>query len=182
MNPNDLPTDAAIAADPQPSCGADLLRPLMQGAANGPLGTAPLHGAAIGDLVALGDDGATAFVRHAVRGDGSVTAARTTVELHARHIGAAVVLVYEAADPARPVVIGTLRSGQVPSEVQAPDHVELDADGRRLIVQARDQLVLRCGSASITLTKAGKVLIEGSYVCSRATGTNRIKGGSIQLN
>ena len=43
-------------------------------------------------------------------------------------------------------------------------------------------MVLRCGKASITLTKAGKVLIEGSYVLSRSTGVNRIKGGSVQLN
>jgi hypothetical protein len=47
---------------------------------------------------------------------------------------------------------------------------------------APEQLVLRCGKASITLTKAGKVLIEGSYVSSKSTGVNRIKGGSVQLN
>ena len=51
-----------------------------------------------------------------------------------------------------------------------------------MIVSAKEQLVLRCGKASITLTKAGKVLIEGSYVSSRSTGVNRVKGGSIQLN
>jgi hypothetical protein len=42
--------------------------------------------------------------------------------------------------------------------------------------------VLQCGKASITLTKAGKVLIQGSYVSSRSTGVNRVKGGSVQLN
>jgi len=46
----------------------------------------------------------------------------------------------------------------------------------------KDQLVLRCGRASITLTAAGKVLIEGAYVSSRSTGVNRIKGGSVQIN
>jgi hypothetical protein len=60
--------------------------------------------------------------------------------------------------------------------------VDVDADGQRLIVSAKEQLVLRCGKASITLTKAGKVLIEGSYVLSRSTGVNRLKGGSVQLN
>jgi hypothetical protein len=42
--------------------------------------------------------------------------------------------------------------------------------------------VLRCGQASVTLTKAGKVLIRGTYVSSRSSGVNRIKGGSVQLN
>lgn len=63
-----------------------------------------------------------------------------------------------------------------------PNQVEVDADGERMIVSAKEQLVLRCGKASITLTKAGKVLIKGSYVLSRSSGVNRIKGGSVQLN
>ena len=50
------------------------------------------------------------------------------------------------------------------------------------MVSARDQLVLRCGKASVTLTRAGKVLIEGTYVLSRSSGVNKIKGGSVQLN
>jgi hypothetical protein len=62
------------------------------------------------------------------------------------------------------------------------DQVEVDADGERMIVSAKEQVVLRCGKASITLTKAGKVLIQGSYVLSRSSGVNRIKGGSVQLN
>jgi hypothetical protein len=43
-------------------------------------------------------------------------------------------------------------------------------------------MVLRCGKASITLTRAGKVLIQGSYVLSRSTGVNRVKGGAVQIN
>jgi hypothetical protein len=58
----------------------------------------------------------------------------------------------------------------------------VDADGERLLLSARNQLVLKCGKASITLTREGKVLIQGSYVSSRSTGVIRIKGGSVQLN
>jgi uncharacterized protein (DUF2345 family) len=60
--------------------------------------------------------------------------------------------------------------------------VQLDSDGQRMLVSAKKELTLRCGKASITLTEAGKVLIQGSYVSSRSTGVNRIKGGSVQLN
>ena len=69
--------------------------------------------------------------------------------------------------------------------IDAVDFDNLDRfafDGQRLIVSAKEQLVLRCGKASITLTKAGKVLVEGTYLLSRSTGVNRVKGGSVQLN
>jgi hypothetical protein len=89
--------------------------------------------------------------------------------------------VFENGDVDRPIVVGVLR-GAPGWPIETPGQVEVDADGQRMVVTAREQLVLRCGKASITLTKAGKVLIEGSYVLSRSTGVNRIKGGSVQLN
>ena len=42
--------------------------------------------------------------------------------------------------------------------------------------------VLVRGKASITLTREGKVLIRGTYLSSRSSGVNRIKGGSVQIN
>ena len=41
---------------------------------------------------------------------------------------------------------------------------------------------MRCGEASITLTRAGKVLIRGAYVLSRSSGANRIKGAAVEIN
>jgi hypothetical protein len=58
----------------------------------------------------------------------------------------------------------------------------VDADGQRLVVSAKQQLVLRCGKASITLTKAGKIVISGEHVSSRSSNVNRIVGGSVQIN
>jgi hypothetical protein len=78
--------------------------------------------------------------------------------------------------------MGVLREGAGWPLEQKPGQVEVDADGERMIVSAKEELVLRCGKASITLTKAGKVLIKGSYLLSRSSGVNRIKGGSVQLN
>lgn len=109
--------------------------------------------------------------------------ARTTIDLHAPHIGALVVLMFERGDAARPIVIGVLRGSTTAWPLaDPPARVEVDADGQRMMLSARAQLVLRCGKASITLTKAGKVLVEGSYLLSRSSGVNRIKGGSVQLN
>jgi len=62
------------------------------------------------------------------------------------------------------------------------EHLQIEADGEPVIVSAKDRLVLRCGKASITLTKEGKLLIEGTYVSSHSSGVNRIRGGSVQIN
>jgi hypothetical protein len=60
--------------------------------------------------------------------------------------------------------------------------VEASVDGERLEFTASREMVFRCGEASITLTRAGKVLIQGCYLLSRSSGVNRIKGGSVQIN
>jgi hypothetical protein len=134
----------------------------------------------IGELVALTDDGMTPLVCFADQPGTAALRARTTVDLHAAHIGAKVVLLFEAGDLQRPIVTGVLRSA--PRDATAKGPLVIDVDSERLVVDAKEQLVLRCGKARITLTSAGKVLIEGAYVSSRSTGVNRIKGGSVQLN
>ncbi len=55
----------------------------------------------------------------------------------------------------------------------SPEHVELSA---------QEQLTLRCGKASLTLTADGQVLLHGSYIGSHATGTQRIKGAAVRIN
>lgn len=57
-----------------------------------------------------------------------------------------------------------------------------EVDGRRLVIEAEDELVLRCGKASITLRRNGRVVIEGVQLESRAAGANKIRGGSVQIN
>ena len=47
------------------------------------------------------------------------------------------------------------------------------------MLTADKEIELRCGKASITLTKAGKILLRGEYLLSRSSGVNRIKGGSV---
>ncbi len=49
-------------------------------------------------------------------------------------------------------------------------------------ISAEREIVLRSGAASLTLTQAGKVIIDGEYVLSRSRGVNKIKGGSVQIN
>lgn len=178
MNQTDLPQEAMAQALE----GEALLSPLLN---NGPLAgaeraPATLNSVQVGELLALADGGYTALVRF--EGQPAAVRARTTVDLHGPHVGQQVVLMFEQGDPARPIVTGVLRQPAGWPMPEQPAQVEVDADGQRLVVSAKEQMVLRCGKASITLTKTGKVLIEGSYVLSRSTGVNRVKGGSVQLN
>ena len=55
-------------------------------------------------------------------------------------------------------------------------------DGKQLIMEGHEEIVLRCGEASITLSRNGKISIRGKYLLSRASGVNRILGGSVQVN
>lgn len=184
MHPNELPDDVMACAEALAVDDTSLLSPLLSGATRGsPAGEAGLlHGAVIGELLALTDDGMRPLVRFPGQAGESAVAARSSVDLYGPHIGQRVILLFEQGDPARPIVMGVLRGATGWPQADKPAQVDVDADGQRLIVSAKEQLVLRCGKASITLTKAGKVLIEGSYVLSKSTGVNRIKGGSVQLN
>lgn len=55
-------------------------------------------------------------------------------------------------------------------------------DGKRVVLEGQEEVVLKCGEASITLTRSGKVVIRGKYLLSRSSGVNRILGGSVQVN
>lgn len=135
-----------------------------------------------GVLVGFSNQGRTPLVTFAGQPGSAALAARATLDLHSTHVGSEVVLVFTDGDPLQPIVMGVLRERDPSLLERRPGNVEVDADGERMIVAASEQLVLRCGRATLTLTKAGKVIIEGTYISSRATGVQRIKGGSIQLN
>ncbi|MFL5356870.1 hypothetical protein [Archangium sp.] len=69
-----------------------------------------------------------------------------------------------------------------PPEAAAPQPMEAHVDGKRVVIEGQDEIVLKCGEASITLRRNGKVIVKGTYLESRATGTHRIKGGSVEIN
>ena len=115
---------------------------------------------------------------------GEVVSARAAVPLLKSQIGSDVVVVCAEGDIARPIIIGVLddaRPVRAKSDAQAP-LVSIEADHDRFVVTAEREIVLRCGEASITLTRAGKVLIKGTYVLSRSSGYNKIKGAAVHIN
>jgi hypothetical protein len=105
--------------------------------------------------------------------------ARATCALSTSDAEREVVLVFENNDPNHPIVLGLLHPIPYQRELELPN---VFVDGKELTLNAENEIVLRCGKASITLTRAGKVLISGEYLLSRSNGVNRIKGGSVQIN
>jgi hypothetical protein len=107
---------------------------------------------------------------------------------HAASSGQNVLLVFENNDPGLPIIIDTLyslvdeitESSTIALETGRPKDVMID--GKRVTFDAKEQIELRCGKASIVLSQAGKVLIRGAYLLNRSSGVNRIKGGSVQIN
>ena len=99
-----------------------------------------------------------------------------------------VLLVFENDDPKFPIIIDTVFnlideiSEQDPVAFKMNEAKDVFIDGRRISFDAKEQIVLRSGKSSITLTKAGKVIIRGAYLLNRSSGVNRIKGGSVQIN
>lgn len=121
--------------------------------------------------------------------------ALTTVPLDAKSLEQAVatrqraVLLFENGVPTRPLLVGLVQAvSSTPLidellEAHAPrQEMEARVDGKRVVIEGQDEIVLACGKASITLRRNGKVIIKGVQLESSAAGVNRIKGGSVQIN
>lgn len=124
-------------------------------------------------------------------------AAISTLGLTHQHTGRQVALLFANGDPLKPVIMGLIHSPlhdlllAQPVAPEASAHsiaAALDpeqnvtVDGKRVVIEGKEEIVLKCGEASITLTKAGKILIRGKYLLNRSAGLIRLLGGSVQIN
>jgi hypothetical protein len=114
---------------------------------------------------------------------GEIVLARTTVRLLRETVGADVVVLCEQGDPRRPIIMGVVGSKLVSStDSDAQPLISVDADEDRYVISAEREIVLKCGDSSITLTRAGKVIIKGNYILSRSSGYNKVKGAAVDIN
>lgn len=113
---------------------------------------------------------------------------KSIVEINESAIDKEVLVVFEEDDIHRPVITGIVQSLTKPShnDMEQKSNAEIYQskidDSERLVFNAEREIVLQCGKSSIHLTKAGKIIIRGSYVLSRSTGLNSLKGGSVSIN
>lgn len=103
--------------------------------------------------------------------------ARSLTRLGSGDLGAEVALLFEDGDCARPLIVGKLVMPQSPDP--APVVV---ADGQMVRLVAKDRIELRVGKASLVLEADGHITLRGTDLVSHASRSNRIRGGSVNLN
>lgn len=137
----------------------------------------------VGTLVALSAEGVP-MVDFPGNLKACAVPARSCVDLDYSEVGREVVLMFDGGDFTRPLLMGCLRdpAAQLSPPVPVPPANPVAVEGNVVRMSAIDTLSLRCGKASVTLTRDGSVLIGGNYVETRASGTNRIQGGSVRIN
>jgi uncharacterized protein DUF6484 len=119
-----------------------------------------------------GFDGERRFLIH-IDGVTEPVVAISTVGLRDADVGVAVVIAFETRNSCRPVIMG--RAHEREPNTSPPS-------GERIVIRGEREIELRCGDASILLTRAGKILIRGTYVLSRSRGANKIKGAFVDIN
>jgi hypothetical protein len=151
-----------------------------------------IEGMRLGRIVKM-DDCGLVFVDFPGNSLGPI-AARATVSANAKILGKRnpngqeILIAFENNDPKQPIIVDVMFSlieeiaDATTSVLETGKLQDVIIDGNRISFEAEHEIVLKCGKASITLTKAGKVLIKGEYVLSHSSGENRIRGGSVSIN
>ena len=151
-----------------------------------------LRGNRVGKLVRWSETEGP-IVDHSSNPHGPI-AARSTVPLNAETAREAVanhqevLLVFEAERSDKPIIVGLIQPRDSHVELKRdreqsqPTALEALVDGKKIALQAEDEIVLRCGDASITLQRNGRIVVRGAYVETRSKGINRIKGGVVRIN
>lgn len=97
--------------------------------------------------------------------------------------GINVIIGFLEANPDRPIILGLLTAP--PSSVAASD---TNATGNQaappkvLKIESTEEIVLECGKSKIMLRADGRITLLGGSLVSEASGTNKIRGGSVQIN
>ena len=103
--------------------------------------------------------------------------ARSLAQLGPDDVGCEVALLFEDGQRTRPLIVG-----RIVDPVRGDETANIVRNGENFRVSATDRVELRCGKASIIMEADGHITIRGSYVVSHASASNRIRGGSINLN
>jgi hypothetical protein len=137
-----------------------------------------IEGVVIGVLI--GFDTGTPLVVFSGNPKETALPARSLVEISPETIGAEVALLFEEGDPGKPLIVGRIVQPSRRASTGVSPHVI--RDGEHVMITGAERVELRCGKARIIMEKDGHITIRGTYVTSHASATNRIRGGSVNLN
>ncbi len=108
--------------------------------------------------------------------------ARSLARLGTADLGAEVALLFEDGDRARPLIVGKLVDPLRPASGVVEAGAVVVADGQMLRLVAKERIELRVGKASLIMEADGRITLRGTDLVSHASRSNRIRGGSVNLN
>jgi hypothetical protein len=124
---------------------------------------------------------------HSVRFTVGKTLTHLDAQISGLVIGSQVLITCQAGDPAMAILVGIVidighpRHKALRAEVPVcPDMVQID--GKRVALDAKQELVLSCGKGSMSLTADGRIVIKGIEITTRALRKHKIKGGTVDIN
>lgn len=147
------------------------------------------NGPAIGQIVAF-DSSGQALVNCQGLADGPCVA-RSALSDHRAVVGVPlpipVLLMFENNNPTKPIIIGLINDTPFPLDAASHNSAgetgrDVYIDGKKMVITAKDEILLKCGKSSILLRRDGKVVIKGENLISRSSLANKIKGSSVSIN
>jgi hypothetical protein len=135
-----------------------------------------IDGVVIGIFLGF-DDAASPLVVFPGNPEETALPARSLTGLTADMIGSEVALLFQEGDPVRPLIVG-----RIVEPARKAASLQVVRDGERVRIIGEERIELRCGLATILMEKDGRITIRGTFVTSQASASNRIRGGSIDLN
>ncbi len=166
--------------------------------------TIPAGEVVIGVFIGVDTNGSP-LVKYDESSSSDAVVAITTLPIDPINVGRQVALMFVNGEADQPIIIGYIRSQlidmldamEVAPVTSMDDFKRKDKDmenaalagaehavidGKKVVINGDEEIILKCGDSSITLTKAGKIVIRGKYILNRSSGVNRILGGSVEVN
>lgn len=171
--PTSAPTSAPATEQTAETVFADLLTGSALPAAK------PIHGVVVAELLALLPDGSVRLTVPAFALNDLL--ARPICALEALHVGQQVAVMFEQGDIARALVFGPMAQPLLDNTNPQPQR-EITVNQRRVVIEADDELELRCGEACIILSADGRIVSQANYITSHASVTQRLQGAAVQIN
>jgi hypothetical protein len=136
------------------------------------------HDMLLGRIIKVDDSGI--FVAF----NGVETRTAAICPLGKEDVGKTCAIQFIQGDLSRPLVMGIIHSAMSVKPPETVDNTEVlvTRQGKQVVIQADDELVLQCGESCIVMTAEGTVYIRALYIDSHALATQRLRGGSVQVN
>jgi len=104
---------------------------------------------------------------------------RSISSLRPDQLGQSFACGFEGGDPMCPLILGAMLTA---SAAPPPSDADVMVDGERVVLTAVREIELRCGDAALILSADGRIQMRGTYITSHASATQRILGGSVNIN